>query len=274
MAPKNTRVFKFKLGKRGLILFIFGISFLLFFVYVFGVMVGKNIDAYPEKLSRGIPDMVKFGSSPERKGGTVAVREGEGGSTGEEGFDLTFYDTLMRKGDERREVTGAKGENPAGEVVKEQLPSTGGVQKRNLPMTNAGAANEKKPAISQSEQEKDKKPPLPVVALHLGEKTPSVKGKYLIQAVSYREEDKANRLRKRLKALGYSASVVVTELPGKGRWFRVVLGGFESRQEAQKVAGVVSKEIAGLSCLIRSVNGGGGLGIRGSKDEKKVSQGE
>ena len=266
MAPKNTRTFEFKLGKRGFILFIFGISLLLFFVYVFGVMVGKNIDTYPEKLSRGIPDMVKkrlgFSYKPDKTETVAAVRERTGGSTAEEDFDLTFYDTLTRKWDERRGVVleGSKEKKPPGEAVKEQPPSTGGVQEKNSPMTNAGTANEKKPAIPQAEQRKDKRPPLPAVTEHIGEKTPPVKEKYLVQVVSYREKEKADRLCKRLRVLGYNPRIVTTELPGRGRWFRVILGGFETRQEAQKVVGVVSKEIAGLSCVIRSTNGSGGSG--------------
>ncbi|MDI6775836.1 MAG: SPOR domain-containing protein [Syntrophales bacterium] len=233
MAPRNTRTFEFKLGKRGFILFIFGISLLLFFVYVFGVMVGKNIDTYPEKLSWGIPDMVKkrlgFSYKPDKTETVAAVRERMGGSTAEEDFDLTFYDTLTRKWDERRGV-----------ILE--------------------GSKEKKPAIPQAEQRKDKRPPLPAVTEHSREKTPPVKEKYLVQVVSYREKEKADRLCKRLKVLGYNPGIVTTELPGRGRWFRVILGGFETRQEAQKVVGVVSKKIAGLSCVIRSTNGPEGSG--------------
>ena len=116
-----------------------------------------------------------------------------------------------------------------------------------------------------------------MVAEHTGEETHPVKGKYLIQVVSYREKEKADRFCKRLKALEYNPMVVTIELPGKGKWFRVILEGFETYEEAQKVVGIVSKEIGGLSCVIHSTNRSRDSGIRSNKDsknKKKVSQGE
>jgi len=49
---KNVHAFELKLGKRALILFVIGMSCLLFIVFLFGVTIGKNIDTYPEKYSR------------------------------------------------------------------------------------------------------------------------------------------------------------------------------------------------------------------------------
>lgn len=77
MTSKNVRIFELKLGKRALILFILGMSCLLFVVFLFGVTVGKNIDAYPEKFSRGFPGMMmeKLGWLSNRPETTVAVTE-------------------------------------------------------------------------------------------------------------------------------------------------------------------------------------------------------
>jgi len=77
MTSKNVRVFELKLGKRALILFILGMSCLLFVVFLFGVTVGKNIDTYPEKYSRGFRGMVmeKLGWSSNRPEITVSASE-------------------------------------------------------------------------------------------------------------------------------------------------------------------------------------------------------
>lgn len=68
MTSKNVRAFELKLGKRALILFIAGMFCLLFITFLFGVTVGKNIDTYPEKFSRGLPGMFieRFGLSSNR----------------------------------------------------------------------------------------------------------------------------------------------------------------------------------------------------------------
>jgi cell division protein FtsN len=77
MTSKNVRVFELKLGKRALILFIVGMSCLLFVVFLFGVTVGKNIDTYPEKYSHGLRGMMmeKLGWSSNRT--ETAVFTGE-----------------------------------------------------------------------------------------------------------------------------------------------------------------------------------------------------
>jgi hypothetical protein len=77
MTSKNVRVFELKLGKRALILFIVGMSCLLFVVFLFGVTVGKNIDTYPEKFSHGFRGMMmeKLGLSSNRAETAVSVGE-------------------------------------------------------------------------------------------------------------------------------------------------------------------------------------------------------
>jgi hypothetical protein len=69
MATKNLRQFEFKLGKLGVVLFIMGLSILVFTAFLLGVQVGRNIDTYPELISRGIPAKIlnSIGlSSPRR----------------------------------------------------------------------------------------------------------------------------------------------------------------------------------------------------------------
>ena len=60
MITKNTHRFEFKLGRIGLILFLLGMAGLLFGVFLLGVTLGKNIDTYPEKIARFLPDKIKF----------------------------------------------------------------------------------------------------------------------------------------------------------------------------------------------------------------------
>lgn len=254
MTSRNLRTFEFKLGKRGTILFILGMSLLLFSAYLLGVMVGKNIDTYPEKLSRGIPDIVrkKVESSPDRTKTVMAAREKEEDSD----FDLTFYDTLARKGDGQKGPVFEEGKEKklSEEAAKEQSVPGGEAQGKKVPVTSSGAIVGEKSVIPRVDERKDKKPSLSLspAAEHAGEKASPVKGKYIIQAASYREQEKADRLCKRLKVLGYNPMVVAADLPGKGKWFRVILGGFETPQEAREIVDVVSKKIGGMNCVVRS----------------------
>ena len=90
MALKNRRIFELKLGKLGLLLFICGMSLLLFSSFLIGVVVGKHMEAYPERYSSGLTELIRdrLLAVPTVAGGKDAqeVRE--------EKFGLTFYDTL------------------------------------------------------------------------------------------------------------------------------------------------------------------------------------
>ena len=59
MRPQRMKEFEFRLGKLGLVLFVIGISFLLFLSFVTGVMVGVNMEGNPDQIAQGIPGILK-----------------------------------------------------------------------------------------------------------------------------------------------------------------------------------------------------------------------
>ena len=77
MSSKNVHTFELKMGKRAVLLFIIGMSCLLFIVFLFGVTIGKNIDTYPEKFARGVPGMIieKLGWSSNRTESAETIAE-------------------------------------------------------------------------------------------------------------------------------------------------------------------------------------------------------
>lgn len=105
MSPQKTRDFEFKLGKFGLIFFTFGISLLLLFSFIFGVIVGKHIESYPEKIAKGIPSAIKQTITQKEKEET-GIKEKK------EEFKLTFYDTLPKKSEEQEESQPKASETP------------------------------------------------------------------------------------------------------------------------------------------------------------------
>ncbi len=200
MTSKNVRVFELKLGKRALILFIVGMSCLLFVVFLFGVTVGKNIDTYPEKYSHGFRGMMmeKLGLSSNRAETAVSV------------------------GETATETAKAGGE----EIVPEE---------KKAPVA-AAASDEKQPSVPAATQTEIK---------------PSLEQeKYQIQVGSFKEKEKADQLRKKLTGLGFSPRVAEMQVPKKGKWMRITLEGFESREDAQKTADRVAKKIKGLNCVV------------------------
>jgi len=59
MEIRRPKKFELRLGKVGFVLFTFGVSCLLLIAFVLGVMVGKNIETYPEKITGAIPGLVR-----------------------------------------------------------------------------------------------------------------------------------------------------------------------------------------------------------------------
>jgi cell division protein FtsN len=213
MTSKNVRTFELKLGKRALVLFIIGMSCILFVAFLFGVTVGKNIDTYPEKFSRGLPGMLveKFGWSSHKAETSVAgVAEGS------------------------KEPAHVEGEVKGGEEKK-------------MPAIPSGVTEEKQPAVAAM---KEQKPPPSPVAEHALSKPAPGKERYQIQVISLKDRAKADQFSKKLMPLGFKPKVVVIDLPGKGKWYRIIIEGFESREQAQKAVESMEKKVKGLNCVI------------------------
>ena len=238
---KNTRRFELKLGRIGLILFLLGVSGLLFGVFLLGVTVGKNIDTYPEKIARFLPDKIKTmisRLSQEATEPAAAIRDDLKQEKPEPDMDLTFYDRLGKQ------KAGQEGTAPDGMMLRK---------------TPTAAVKEKPPRPHATRPIEPKSAgPVPAVQKEppIKEKS-AVQGKFMVQVVSYQEKSKAEALVGKIAAMGYAARTEVTELPDKGKWFRVVMGEFSSRQEAQKAVDAVSGKTRGLRCVIRPAGANG-----------------
>ena len=103
MTAKNRRVFELRLGKVGLIVFISGMSVMLFSMFLLGIIVGKHMEAYPERYSSGITELirdrlVRAVSKQEKVTVSAADQDKKDAPAGGGAdFGLTFYDTLGGK---------------------------------------------------------------------------------------------------------------------------------------------------------------------------------
>lgn len=317
MASKNFKNYEFKLGKLGLILFITGMSMLLFAVFVLGVFIGKDMDTMPGKIVSDIPGAIKekIGLTPVKSENPATTKpENQEGAKDaavdrQPEFNWTFYDTLGRKkGEERgiipdkdkdkvlpREASGPAtaatvpkaaeekpvpaGTNAAVDRKGEKAPTADKKDKRSLPPvskqpigknTAAEAKNEPPKATSPTAkalQEKglvvadvggrtDKKvnatKTAPGQTADKQEKKNDAAGTFLVQVVSYKEKGKSELAAKKVKFLGFKAKIVPVDLAAKGKWYRVVVDGFETKEKAQKAAHKIRGQIKGTQCIVRA----------------------
>jgi cell division protein FtsN len=235
---KNTRRFEFKLGRIGLIFFLLGISGLLFGVFLLGITVGKNIDTYPEKIARFLPEKMKtlINLPTGTAEPVMATRdEAKQETPPEPDPDLTFHDLGKRKTDAKGMVTDGMFPRKAAPEGNEKIPLS--------PPEPLRPAVQAKPEAPAPAAEKES----PV------KEKPAAREQFLVQVVSYQDKNKAETLVKQISAMGYPARTEVIDLPDKGKWFRVVMGAFSSRPETQKAVEAVSRKNKGLNCVIRSV---------------------
>ncbi len=269
MAIKNIRSFEFKLGKLGLILLITGVGVLVFGAFVLGVNVGKDIDNYPDKIVRGIPRLIKEGIGfvfPKGKS------DGDSKTPDKAALDLTFYDTLTKKGatatdlmgQEKREETSAPAVilSPAPPAVSEKplphspsaIPAAPGTNLAPaapgtaIPPTTRDAPPKPSVAASAVAPPKTKASGTEPTSPDVGT---AASTNFSIQVISYDDRVKANQLQKKLQGMGYKAEVSEMDIAGKGKWYRVMVNNYQTRKEAEKAADNIKKTVKGLNCIVR-----------------------
>lgn len=238
MVSGNIKNFELKLGRTGLVIVIVGMTALLCGAFLFGVVVGKNIDTYPEKIASLPQKLLALVWRPAKIRTAQTVDESKTVQNipkVQEEPDLTFFNTL----------TGKKG------TVKEQ-PVSGKKTVAEAPAVQpviTQPKNEVKvaPVSPGSEIKKQRAAASEAAGDEIEAKIKEAKGtaappvKFSIQVASLKEKNNAAQLSKKISTLGFTSRVVENNIPGKGKWFRIVIDGFSSKVSAQaaveKIAG-------------------------------------
>jgi cell division protein FtsN len=72
---------------------------------------------------------------------------------------------------------------------------------------------------------------------------------YTLQISSHQEKSTADEEVRKLKYRGFAATVVASELPGKGKWYRVRVGRFADKASAEKLQQQI-RDKAGMSSIL------------------------
>ena len=268
MTGKNRRAFELKLGKVGLIVFISGMSVMLFSMFLLGIIVGKHMEAYPERYSSGITELIRENllgvvSKQEKVALPADQRKKDIPAGGGTEFGLTFYDTLGgKKGGAIAGAQTGAAKSKVSDIPVEQTSPAASAAETGAPMTmNRGQMSgaDSPVPIGEGKGMKLNHPPGGTPAKEDGTRKPPAgetelkgQGRFEVQVAAYRERSQAEQLVKKIAAMGFSPRVMMKELAGKGRWFRVVVSGFESRGAAQEAAEQITGKITGLKFVIRS----------------------
>jgi len=253
MASGNIKNFELKLGRTGLVVVIAGMTALLCGTFLFGVEVGKNIDTYPEKIASMPQQLLALVWRPAKI--QVARKEAENKALqnqpkAQEEPDLTFFNTLTNKKGMVKEKP-IPDKKPAVEAPVAQQPSP---QQKND--TNGASVRSEPVAKKQQQAASVKKGDEIEAKIREAETKVTAKeskGKFVIQAASMKERAKADELNKKIKDMGFTTRIVENNIPGKGKWFRVVVEGFSSKANAQIAAEKISGK-TGVPGIIKNIN--------------------
>lgn len=151
--------------------------------------------------------------------------------------DFTFYKTLTEKGEKTVSIDlkpkqapeeraypkqGSEPAPPAEQKPKQQEPAKLSEAKAEKPVAPAVKQPPAKPQPLVAKKEPAPSKPVP-------------KLRYSIQVGSYPEKDMAEEEVRSMKKRGYAAFLVATDIPEKGKWYRVRVGSFANRQSAEKL---------------------------------------
>lgn len=228
MASDNARHFELRLRKLGLFLLICSMACLLFVAFLFGVVVGNDLDTYPEKISRQMP--IKFlewtgvlavAKAPPP---VVVIRSTKAVAKEEKVVPQSIVPDVPPPSSPLTEADVDKGESRSlkQEKIKES-PTALLPDKRKLVES---------PLITP----KDKKP---------------VAGKYVVHVTSCKSRKIAEDVVKKIGKIGFKTKIVTAELKDKGTWYRVLLSDLNSEDKANEAAEKIDRILKGNKSVVR-----------------------
>jgi cell division septation protein DedD len=232
--PYNRRKrFLFELSRLQMLLSLTGVLFILTWVFILGVIVGRGYVS--DTITRAFNEQIqKLQQEKKALMEKYLAQEGKPDLTQEEILkpkNLDFYDDLSQK-----EKGGPHLKIPLPTAKSPVPPAKVEVQEKSMPKepTKETPKEPQKVAVKETG-----KAPLPQPESKVSKETkeaPKQNTGFMVLVGSYREEATAQSSVKRLQERKYQAYLRAKDIPQKGgKWFRVQVGPYASRDEAEKM---------------------------------------
>jgi len=267
MAPENKRPFEVRLRKSGIITLVSGMSGLLFVFFLFGVVVGNNLDVYPEKISRQLPvQFLQWCGLLENDKTVLAVADRHAEKQKNQGAEKipevvvrhVQHDRQKPEKDAASQVSAPTPQakpSPAPSQAKESTPSQA---KQSAPAPQAKpspAPPQAKQSIPAPQAKPSPAPQTKPPEKKTGEAAKSDKEKqtekYLVQVTSCKDRKIAEEVVVKIAGVGFKGQITVVDLHEKGIWYRVTIPSFKSRNEAAEAAQKVDNVLKGNQSVVR-----------------------
>jgi DedD protein len=223
MARSNSTILQ--ISRKGLLIWIALIVFIAIWMFVLGVMVGRGlapVNLETGKLEKELAEL-KARMLEENQQAEGAAAAGQA----DEKPQLGFYEALKNP-DKQTAFEPEKPAKPVNRKPGAAEPVTGTARPR--PAAPPPQAPVSRPVTQPSSAPETAPGSKPVPA--------PISGRFTVQVASVQDIKGAEKMVARLRAQGYPAYQIRSDVGGKGVWYRVRVGGFEDRRTA---AGMLQK---------------------------------
>lgn len=211
-----------QISRKGLFIWIGLIVFISVWMFVLGVMVGRGmapVNLEAGKLEQELAEE-KARMLEEKQEAEVSAAAGQT----DEKPQLGFYEALKNPGKEA-DFKPAEPAKPVRRKPAGREPAAPAVRPR--PTVTAPTKPVSRPKIKPPAAPKTDSGPKPAPA--------SVSGHFTVQVASVQDIKGAEKMVAGLRAKGYQAYQIRSDIDGKGVWYRIRVGGFEDRGDAEKM---------------------------------------
>jgi cell division septation protein DedD len=244
-----------RLDNRQVFFLFFGSALVACMLFVLGVIVGKRLESRGRAVSPEIEDPLalldKVATSPRPAQGGVTLPQALFGTGGKNGAS----DKHGKKNPQPAAESESEAAKPAVVAVRDTKPAETNAKAPPAALTEskpapakpeakraAAATDEKKPETSAAKAKtaeakpaetklavpKEEKPtPIPAIAAGVDSKS---KGRFALQLSSFQDKAEAEAFAQ--KFANERPYMVVSEIPGKGTWYRVRVGDYASAKDA------------------------------------------
>jgi cell division septation protein DedD len=230
---KSGKRYHFECSRLQLGIFACGAVVVLIWMFVFGVMVGRDLplaDSEDQSL-RG--RWVRFMGLPQRE---IKPPRDPGAKTEDPNRyleELDYHKALTQKS-----------ETPANPSPT-QAETSSHKKSVNLPSSADGTARPSHKATPKGNRPSDKKEDVAPGSMSPGNES------HALLVASLRSQENAQKLVQRLRAKGYDPQMESLDKPDSGRWYRIIVGSFHSREDAQRFAAEFNKRENAQGMVIR-----------------------
>jgi cell division septation protein DedD len=238
---RDGKYYRFELSKRRLVFYVSGFLVSLCWMFVLGILVGRGIALVNSEDVSVRGDFMRFLGLGNQVGQPAAKAAESWGDPKKMMESLNYYEDLTQKGSStaiapRPGTQELAASPPASESVKEPA-------KRSAVPSPPPTL----PVAAIPEPDKVVKAVPPPQANLSGEQ-------FTLLVASLKDPENAQKLMDQLKGRGYTPRLESLDLNGGGRWNRVMVGSFQSRESALKFAAEFNKKESMEGLVIRESN--------------------